>query len=109
MVKFNKLRKKKWQLYVSPGESVRDAIIKSGLKAAEESGYVAGNRTEWLVNIASRAGTTLDRATEVALGTESAGALGRVTFKATKDITRGNTVCTGRCLVSVTCEAVALC
>jgi hypothetical protein len=104
-----KSKNKKSKLYLTPGENVRDAIIQAGIKAAEESGYAAGNTTERLVNIASKVGPVIDRATELGLGTESASALGRVAFKATKDIARGDAVCTGLCLVSGTCEAVALC
>ena len=109
MFKLRKSKSKKSELYVTPGENVRDAIIQAGIKAAQESGYAAGNRTERLVDIASKTGTVLDRATELGFGTESAAALGRVTFKATKDAARGDAVCTGLCLVSGTCEAVALC
>lgn len=109
MFKVRKYKNKKSKLYLTPGENIRDAIIQAGIKAAEESGYAAGNTTERLVNIASKAGPAIDRATELGLGTESAGALGRVAFKATKDIARGDSVCTGLCLVSGTCEAVALC
>ena len=106
---FHSKKLKKSELYLTPGENVRDAIIEAGLKAAQESGYAAGNTTEQLVKIASRVGTGLDRATELGLGTESAGALGKVAFKATKDAARGDTVCTGLCLVSGACETIALC
>ena len=109
MFKLRKSKNKKFELYVTPGENVRDAIIEAGIKAAQESGYAAGNTTERLVDMASKAGTVVDRATELGLGTESAGALGRVAFKATKDLARGDAVCTGLCLVSGTCEVVALC
>ena len=50
-----------------------------------------------------------ERIVEYGFGTESAGALGRVAFKATKDAARGDNVCTGLCLVSGACETVALC
>ena len=48
---FNKLknkiyRRKKSFLKLTPGENIRDAIIKAGIKTAEESGYAAGNTTE---------------------------------------------------------------
>ena len=109
MFKLRKDRNKKSELYGTPGENVRDAIIQAGLKAAQESGYAAGNTTERLVNIAAKTGTVVDRATELGFGSESAAALARVSFKATKDIVRGDVVCTGLCLVSGTCEAVALC
>ena len=45
--------RKKSELKVTPGENVRDAIIKAGIKAAEESGYAAGNSTEKIVEIAT--------------------------------------------------------
>lgn len=109
MFKLKKSKNKKSELYVTPGESVRDTIIQAGIKAAEESGYAAGNTTERLVDIATKAGNTVERATELGFGTESAGALSRVAFKATKDAARGDSVCTGLCLVSGACETVALC
>ena len=109
MLKLKKSKNKKSELYITPGENIRDAIIQAGIKTAQDSAYAAGNTTERLVDIASKTGTVLDRATELGLGTESASALGRVAFKATKDAVRGETVCTGLCLVSGTCEAVALC
>ena len=97
------------ELKITPGESVRDAIIQAGMKAAEEAGYAAGNKTEQFVKVATTVGKTLDRGTELVGGGESASALGRIAFHTTKDIARGDTVCTGLCLVSGTCEAVALC
>ena len=99
----------KSELQVTPGENVRDALIKAGIKAAEESGYAAGNTTERLINVASSVGTVVDRGTELVGGSESAAAFGKIAFQTTKDIARGDTVCTGLCLVSGTCEAVALC
>lgn len=105
----NRLRKgQKSELKVTPGENVRDAIIQAGIKAAEESGYAAGNTTEKLVEIASSLGTAVDRGTELIGGGESGSALGRIVFKTTKDIVRGDAVCTGLCIVSGTCETVAL-
>lgn len=92
----------------SPGEIIRDEIIKAGLKIAEESGYAAGNTTEKLVNIAYKSGTVLDRGTELIGGGEASCALGNIVFKTTKDIVRGDTICTGLCIVSGTCETIAL-
>jgi len=106
----NHFRKQKIsKLKVTPGESVRDAMIKAGIKAVEESGYAAGNTTEKLVNIATQSGQIIDRATELGGGGEAASALGKIVFKTTKDIARGDVVCTGCCIVSGTCETVALC
>lgn len=106
----NHFRKQKIsKLKVTPGESVRDAMIKAGIKAVEESGYAAGNTTEKLVNIATQSGQIVDRVTELGGGGEAASALGKIVFKTTKDIARGDVVCTGCCIVSGTCETVALC
>jgi hypothetical protein len=43
------IRQKNSKLEGTPGEDVRDAMIKAGIEAAKESGYAAGNTT---VNIA---------------------------------------------------------
>ena len=102
-------RREKSELQVTPGESVRDAIIKAGVKAAEDSAYAAGNTTEKLINLASDVGNVVDRGTELAGGSEASAALGKIAFKTTKDIARGDTVCTGLCFISGTCETVALC
>lgn len=105
----NQFRKqKKSQLKGTPGENVRDAIIKAGLQAAQESGYAAGNTTERLVNMAEKTATILDRGSELIGGGESVSAVGRIAFKTTKDIARGDSVCTGLCCVSITCETIAL-
>lgn len=109
MLKKKIIKKHESKLYITPGESIRDAMIKAGIKTAEESAYAAGNTTEKLVNIASNLGDTVDRGTELVGGGEAAAALGRTIFKTTKDISRGDTVCTGLCLVATTCETVALC
>jgi hypothetical protein len=39
MIKNRFAKRKKSELRGTPGETVRDAIIKAGMKAAEESGY----------------------------------------------------------------------
>jgi hypothetical protein len=53
MIKNRFAKRKKSELRGTPGETVRDAIIKAGMKAAEESGYAAGNMTEKFVEIAT--------------------------------------------------------
>lgn len=106
----NKLfKRQKSELQITPGENVRDAIISAGIKSAENSGYAADNMTEKLVNIASGVGTVVDRGTELVGGGEAATSLSKIAFKTTKDIARGDAVCTRFCLVSGTCETVALC
>lgn len=105
----NKFRKqKKLELKGTPGENIRDAIIKSGLKAAEQSDYAAGNTTEKLVEIATSVEDGVDFGTQLTGGGESASALGRIVFKATKDFARGDAICTGLCMISGTCETIAL-
>ena len=105
-IKFSERTKSKLQ--DTPGEIIRDNIIKAGIKAAEEAGYATGNKTEILVELAQKAGDTVDGGTALIGGGESASAFGRIAFKATRDTARGDTVCTGLCIVSGTCEAVAL-
>ena len=100
--------RKKSELQNTPGEVVRDNIIKAGMKAAEEAGYAAGNKTEVMVELAQKAGNVVDGGTTLVGGGESASALGRIAFKTTKDMARGDTVCTGLCLISGTCETIAL-
>jgi hypothetical protein len=90
------------------GEIVRDRIIETGIKAVEESAYTAGNKTNKMLELAEKAEAAFDSGTAIAGGTESAGALGRIGFKATTDIARGDKICTGLCLVSAGCETIAL-
>jgi len=101
--------RKKSELKNTPGENVRDAIIKAGTKIAEESGYAADNKTYKLLELSENFASIFDRGTELAGGGESASALGKIAFKTTKDIARGDTICTGLCAISGTCETVALC
>ena len=97
------------ELKNSPGENVRDAMISAGIKAVQESAYVAGNSTYEIVRVAEKASNVIDGGTALAGGTEAAGALGKILYKTSKDIARGDTVCTGLCVISGTCESVALC
>ena len=89
----NRIRKQKQnlELKVTPGENIWDALIKAGIKTAEESGYAAGNMTEKLVNIASSSSNIFNLGTKLTLGGESATALGTIAFKMTKDVIRGDT------------------
>ena len=63
---------------------------------------------EVMVEIAQKAGGTVDGGTALIGGLESGSALGRISFKVTKDIACSDTVCTGLCLISGTCEGVVL-
>lgn len=103
-----KVFRKKLELKTTPGESIRDAIIEAGIKAAQESEYVAGNSTEKIIKIAENLGTTIDRGTKLFGGSEAAGSLGRVMYKTTADIARGDVLCTGLCAISGACETIAL-
>ena len=98
-------KRKKSQLNVSPGELVRDAVIRAG----EEGAFAAGNNTDKIIKIIENSGTVIERGTELIGGGESATSLGKIAFKTTKDIARGDRICTGLCLVSGTCESLALC
>ncbi len=98
-------KRKKVELKNTPGETVRDAILSAGVKVTEESAYAAGNSTEKFIALASNAG---DLGTKLIVGGEASNALGRIAYKAAKDVARGDSVCTGLCAVSCACETVAL-
>ena len=55
--------RKKSKLELTPGENVRNAIIKAEIETAKKYGYTAGNTTEKLVNIANTTGQYIDTAT----------------------------------------------
>ena len=74
------------QLNLTLGDQVRDTIIKSGIKAAEESGYTSGNTTKKLVEVAAGIGNSIDFRTKLV----------------------GGGVCTGLCAVSRVCETIAI-
>lgn len=104
-----KFARKKSKLGITPGEQLRDALIQIGMKTAEESAYVAGNNTDKVIKLSENLGGFADRTTEFVGGTESSAALGKILFKTTKDVARGDSVCTGLCAISATCETVAIC
>jgi hypothetical protein len=97
------------ELKGTPGENIRDAIVSAGIRASQESGYVLGNSTDEIVQATRAFGKIVDWGSALAGGTEASGALGKILYKTSKDIARGDTVCTGLCAVSGTCESVALC
>ena len=96
------------------GSALRDAVI----KAATEVAFITGNSTDEIgeklekvnnvLNVLEKANNVIDGGTTLVGGVESSGALANVAFKTTKDIARGDKVCTGLCLVSAACETVAL-
>jgi hypothetical protein len=105
----NKILKIKiFELKLTPGEQVRDFIFETGMKTAKESAYLAGNNTDKLIKVSERIGSVVDRGTELIGGAEASTALGKIIFKTTKDVGRGDRVCTGLCVVSAACEAVAV-
>jgi hypothetical protein len=106
----NRISKRKIsELKNSPGENIRDAMVSAGIKAVQESAYVTGNNTDAIVLVAKTVNNVIDGGTALAGGTESATALGKILYKTSKDVARGDTVCTGLCVISGTCESVALC
>ena len=100
--KFGSYRESKLQ--ITPGEAVRDSIIKSGLEAA----YAAGNKTDEIHQIGRVAKTAVDGGVALCGGAEASKSLGTIVFKAVKDIARGDATCTGLCCISGTCESAAL-
>jgi hypothetical protein len=92
----------------SPGEEIRDKIIAAGIKSSENAGYAAGNSMDQFVEVSSEIGKRVDLVTQLTGGTEASGALGRIAFKAGRDIVRGDSACTGLCLVFGACETIAL-
>ncbi len=101
-------RIKRFGLQITPGERIRDELIKAGIKVAEESGWAAGNTTEKLVQVADKVGSTVDFGAQLTGGSEAARALGRIAYKSKTDIMRGDKLCTGLCLVSATCETICI-
>lgn len=108
-IKYAISRRKKPQLKMSIGDDVRDYIIKSGVESVKDAAYISGNNTERVLKIAEMAKTGLETAGGAIGGVESGGALGKIAYKTTRDIARGDTVCTGLCVISGACETVALC
>jgi hypothetical protein len=75
--KIRKIFRNKSKLAVTPGEQVRDSLIKAGIEAAKESVYAEGNVTEKVVDLAEKAGSVVDGSTKLVGGGEAAGSLGR--------------------------------
>ena len=121
-----KLERKKSELKVAEGEiaaAVGEAVVKTAgervrdasVKAALDAAYTAGNNTDKIVEVADKVGKGVDKVgnvinggTTLVGGAESSGALGNICYKTLKDISRGDKVCTGLCLVSASCESIAL-
>lgn len=129
--RISRSRKGLFILRSTPGEIVRDTILDVGKKAAEESAYKIGNATDVTDQIVKKytedllnrtvseftsriirtektIGRGIGRGVEFVTSGETANSLGRIAFKTTKDVTRGDKVCTGLCLVSGACEIIAL-
>lgn len=54
-------KRKKSQLNVTPGETVRNAVIKAGEKRA----FAAGNNTDKIIKLVENSGTIIERGTEL--------------------------------------------
>ena len=52
--------RKKSELNNTPGEIVRDNIVKTGLKNIEEATYVAGNKKKIILETAQKAGGVIN-------------------------------------------------
>lgn len=92
------------KINLTPGEAIRDAMI----KAATEGAYAAGNSTDKWVGIADEVGKRIDFGTQLVSGGEASTAIGKIIYKTTRDVSRGDTICTGLCVVSGVCETLAL-
>lgn len=68
MLKNQIIKQNKIELKLTLGENLRNAIIKAGIKTAEESAYAASNNTDKLIKLAEGAGGIIDRGTELAGG-----------------------------------------
>ncbi len=133
-------KRKKSELYGTPGEAARDAALNAGIKAAQESAYAIGNSTDKIVNateqlnnatlaitqnagevaanikeaadavgnVASSVKPVFNRGVELIGGGEATTSFSKVAFKTTKDIARGDKVCTGLYLISGVSEGLAL-
>ena len=98
-----KFERKKTELKLGEAEIAKIA----GKVASQTTGEVIRDATI-IARIAEKIGKGIDGGTALVGGTESSGALANIAFKTTKDIARGDKVYTGLCLVSATCETLAL-
>ena len=86
---------------ITPGEQIRDKLIEKGTDAVKEAAYVAGNSTDSLGqsrNFIIKTGSVL----------EASKATGNLAFKASRDYSRGDPLCTGLCTVCLVCEITAI-
>lgn len=77
------------------GPGVRDTILNQGTKATESAAYFWGNITQGL-----------QESSKGILTADSGRRAGAGIFKASKDFSKGDSVCAGLCCVSVGCETV---
>ena len=96
------------ELKITPGESIRDFVISAGIKAYQKRAYILGNNIDMVAHVAEKVETIVDGGTVLGRRTESAGDLGKILYKTSKNVTRSDTVCTGLCVILGTCESVAL-
>ena len=99
--------RKKSELQNTPNEILRNNMMKAGLIALEESSYVA-SKTQIMIEVVQKAERAVDGGAVLISGSESASAFGQIASKVKKDADWGDKVYTLLCLISGTCEAVAL-
>jgi hypothetical protein len=78
------------------GPQVRDKLLMEGQKLAEGNEYFWGNLTTF-VQDSSKGAITVDSSTRAASGT----------YKAGKDLSRGDSLCAGLCCISIGCEVLS--
>lgn len=78
------------------GASIRDTILKQGMKATEASAYFWGNATQ-----------AIQDASKGTLTAHSTKRLGTTGFKAAKDFGQGDPICGTLCTVSACCETAS--
>ena len=90
------------------GKILRDTIIETGVGLVREKAYVASNKTDKLLQFAEKSKNIVDEETVVANDNQPATAFSRIAFKETKNISRGNKICTSLYVVLAKCKIVAL-
>lgn len=79
------------------GPQVRDLILQQGYSATEATAYAWGNITQGIANTGKGA-----------LTAQSGNRVGSGAYKATKDLARGDTVCTVLCGISIGAETACM-
>lgn len=96
-------------LHYNSEQAVHNKIIRVAIEAIKQSSVAGGNTTEKAVNLTLKAINLTENIIKLGLSIESSSALARVIYKTTREIVRGNKVCTILCIISGVCETLALC